>query len=88
MSKSIPVQNEGFISQRNPIKAFRNMLKAWIGARRAGANSRKHDAIIQQLNGHLQHDVGESDYRPMPRTLNSIQMDDAARLEAIRFRLI
>ena len=88
MRKSVPVQNEGFIAQRNPIRALRKMLEAWAGARRAAANSRKHGAITQQLNGHLKHDVGESDYRPVPPTLNSIKMDDAARLEAMRFRLI
>ena len=88
MRKSIPVQNEDLVAQRQPIKFFRKMLEGWTGARNAKANSRKHDAIIQQLNGHLQHDIGESDYRPIPPTMTSIQMDNAARLEAIRFRLI
>ena len=88
MRKSIPVHNEGFIAQRHPIKPFFKMLETWAGARRAAANSRKHDAIIQQLSGHLQHDIGESDCRPVTPTLNSIQMDNAARLEAVRIRLI
>ena len=88
MRKSIPVHNEDIIAQRQPIKSFLNMLEAWARALHAKANSRKHDAIIQQLNGHLQHDAGESDYRPISPTMDSIQMDNAARLEAIRFRLI
>jgi hypothetical protein len=85
MRKSIPLHNEGFIVQRHPVKAFLKMLDAWAGARRAAANSRKHDAIIAQLNGHLRHDIGESDYRPVPPTMGTIQMDNAARLEAMRF---
>ena len=88
MRKSIPVHNEGLIAQRHPIKPFRKMLEAWAGARRAAANSRKREAIVQQLSGHLQQDIGESDYRPVPPTMDSIQMANVARLEAVRFRLI
>jgi hypothetical protein len=88
MRKSILIQNEGFAAQRNPMKAFRKTLEGWAGALRAAAKSRKHDATVQQLNGHLQYDVGESDYRPAPPTMDSIQMENAVRLEAIRFRLI
>jgi hypothetical protein len=88
MRKSIPVQNEDLVAQRQPIKLFRKVLEAWAGALHAKANSKKHDTVIQLLNGHLQHDIGESDYRPVSPTMDSIQMDNAARLEAIRFRLI
>lgn len=88
MRKSIPVQNEGFVGQQNPIRAFSKMFETWIRAVRAEANSRKRDAIVQQLSGHLQQDIGESDYRPVPPTMDSIQMDNATRLEAMRFQLI
>ena len=88
MRKSIPVQNEGFVAQRNPIGTFRKMLEAWIRAVRAETNSRKREAIVQQLSGHLQQDIGESDFRPVPPTMDSIQMDNATRLEAMRFQLI
>ena len=88
MRKSVPVQNEGFIAQRNPIRALRKMFETWIRTVREEANSRKRDAIVQQLSLHLQHDIGANDYRPAPPSLNSIQMDDASRLQATRSRLI
>jgi hypothetical protein len=88
MRKSIPVQNEGFIAPRSPMGAIRKMFETWLRAIRVDADSRKHDVIIQQLRGHLLHDIGESDYRPEPPTMDLLHRENAARLEAIRSRLM
>lgn len=87
MRNSIPAQNEGFIAQRSPIGTIRKMFETWLTAIRADADSRKHD-IIKHLNCHLLHDIGECDYRPEAPTMDLIHRENAARLEAIRSRLM
>ena len=56
----------------------------WNEARRAVAAAKRHANIVQNLNARLQYDVGESDCRPQPKSLFTLQGEQSALLEAMR----
>jgi len=50
----------------NWIKVWRACLDRWIDSRHLQIAERNHREIVRNLDSRIQHDIGESDVRPLP----------------------